>query len=657
MKKSVFLISIILNVSLVSAQTISILGKEFSLITILPGILAAILVLFFIILFIKDSIGSYLKGKTEVKEIKTSDVKIKEKKPEFSKEEKIKDLLTRLKSLNINNVDPKKSLSDLDSLAKDFFRERYSIPQEYSLSELESLVTISKEEAEISKEISTLKYSGQQVKSIEIGAINSKLYKLIRESCKKDNQIKTHLWNLKIPKIGINKEKTIKILKSISLHKLSLNKIHLPRISLAKICLPKLSFPKVFHPNISLPRFSLNSMLKRRIVIREIERGIDFSKTDMHEAKKIYGKALINYYHLPIEEEEKLTRKLAELYERIEIPQEAEKKIKRLVELKKKSEVSNEQNVLVSRVSQGVRGLETKSQSLYGKLTSKLSGLYERAEEFPKDIKQKIKAIESIEKEKISKESKVLLAYIHQWENKLEEESRKREIKERIEKSEYPVQVEIKTKPKSIEYQIKEITAHAPVMMLKKVDTIESDEAKRLLEEKKRIEKEVVNIGGLRSKYGESANEEYIVKEIKDTTMPGIVDNSREVKNLLETEKKIEKWYHKPKREEVVNIEDLRSRYRKLANEEYITREVKSHAPIENIDNSESKEIKKFLEEETKIEKGLYALKRKEVVNVENLRSRYKTLAEKESRYRPLSEKVERKIDIIASRYSSKSQI
>lgn len=260
----------------------------------------------------------------------------------------------------------------------------------------------------------------------------------------------------------------------------------------------------------------------------EIEKGIELSKTDMHEAKKIYGKALINYYRLPIEEEEKLTRKLAELYERMEeVQPKLNKKIKRLIELK--------------------------------------------------------------EKNKISREAKELVSHISQWVNKLEEESRKKEIRERIEKSEYPVHVEVKTRPKSIEYQIKEITTHAPVIIPKKnYESYESEEVKKLLEERKKLEREVVNTNGLIPRYKER--------------------------------------------------QEIRS-------------------PIERIDNPESKEIKRFLKEEERIKKELYAPKRKELVNVENLRSRYRTLAEKESRYRPLSEKVERKIDVIASRYSSKSQI
>ncbi len=125
------------------------------------------------------------------------------------------------------------------------------------------------------------------------------------------------------------------------------------------------------------------------------------------------------------------------------------------------------------------------------------------------------------------------MSHLNLWINRLEAESRKREIKKKFEKSEYPVQIEIKAKPKSIEYQIKEITAYAPVTIPKKVD--------------------------------------------------------------------------------------------------------------------ESEEVKKFLEEKKKAEK--------DIVSIDELRSRYRTLAEKESRYKPLSIEVERKIDMLASRYSSKSQI
>ncbi len=282
MKKSIFLIFMLLNTSLVSAQTINILGKELSLLTVLPGILAAILALFFMILFIKDSIGSFLKRKAEAKEIESKEVKeeIKtEERPKFSKEEKMQSILTRLKHLspNIYTADPKKSLSDLDLLAKDFFEEKYSIHQEYSLSELEGLAGISKEEADISKEISFLKYSGQQVKSNDLGVINSRLYKLVKESCQKSKQGKNYF-----QKLGINKEKIIKILKSVNLPK-----FYLPNLSWAKI---------------SFPKFSLSSILKRQVIIRKIKKGIQLSRTNMHEAKKIYGKALIDYCNLPIGE-------------------------------------------------------------------------------------------------------------------------------------------------------------------------------------------------------------------------------------------------------------------------------------------------------------------------------------------------------------------
>src|SRR3989344_4685539 len=299
MKRGIILVlTILLNIEIANAQSLNLFGADVSILTLLPIGLIFLVLLFFLGLFIKDTLTSKKKEVKKEKEEVRKEEKPKEEKEESEKKnqkEILKIFFTKIKDFEskISSLTPKESLSQLDAIAKDFFKEKYSINQEFSLGELDNLVNITKEEKRICNEVEVLKFSGgEEAKTEKVKRLTITLSELIKDffinHLKKKEQTET--------KQEVKEE-------------VQLTQKKIPLTPIPEEVKEKKSF------EIQPPKFFYYT--KRLKILRELNDGIRIAKENSEEAKKIYGKSLIEYYKLPVTEEEKITSKLTELYSKI----------------------------------------------------------------------------------------------------------------------------------------------------------------------------------------------------------------------------------------------------------------------------------------------------------------------------------------------------
>src|SRR3989344_3459654 len=141
MKKRVFLVSLpvillLATLPIASAQTIQLFGTELSLVTAVPIILIALMLLGFMVIFIKDKLQEKLARSKKQKEPKQEIKQIEELPEPVRKELKepisIKPIMVDLRkklaelSNNIPNLQPKESLKQVREIAKLYFKQRYN---------------------------------------------------------------------------------------------------------------------------------------------------------------------------------------------------------------------------------------------------------------------------------------------------------------------------------------------------------------------------------------------------------------------------------------------------------------------------------------------------------------------------------------------------
>ena len=344
MKRGIILVlTILLNIEIANAQSLNLFGADVSILTLLPIGLIFLVLLFFLGLFIKDTLTLKKKEvKREKEEIRKEEKPKEEKEPEKKNQKEIlKVFFTKIKDFEskISSLTPKESLLQLDAIAKDFFKEKYSINQEFSLSELDNLVNITKEEKRICNEVEVLKFSGEEeAKTEKVKRLTVSLSELIKElyyKTRDKKEISRHLMIfVKISDFFIKhlkKEEQTEI-KQETKEEVKLAQKEIPLTPIPKEEKEKKIFE--IHP----PKFFYYT--KRLKILRELNDGIRIAKDNSEEAKKIYGKSLIEYYRLPVTEEEKITSKLTELYSKIKDDeihkkQKISEKTKEIIKIKK----------------------------------------------------------------------------------------------------------------------------------------------------------------------------------------------------------------------------------------------------------------------------------------------------------------------------------
>ena len=509
MKKVIPLISVmLLSITASEAQTINIIGTELSILTLLPILLTGLVVIFFIGIFIKDALTKKKNPKSEKreeeKEIKES-VKEEKREPEKKDEKEIfRALLIKSRKIDseASSIDVKEALLQLDSLAKDFFKEKYKLSKEFSLSELKSLANLSKEERKICEEVGLLKFSGErEIKSDRLKKINSNLSKLIRTSFYSQKEQKRLPEQLKFLEPG--REFLDKQLEKLHILKSKEGPTETPKLPEMPIA-QKEEVPitpvsegieKEKKHEISAPPIFYH--LKRLKILRDLNDGIKISKENVEQAKKIYGKSLISYYSLPVNEEEKITNKLTELYSKIKDEETHEKekigeKTRQIIQIKRegrkkeeakklldsverwvtevsiREEIRKEYKAVISGISDSIKKVGRNISKFEHKEADKLSELIEKAhktlkgkrreivlaiENTPHNLSGSIRTFEQKEQEKVT-------GFI----NKLERISKIQEKKEKL---------EFKLKDTGLIPQKKEILTHIRPSEIKKQEKVE----------------------------------------------------------------------------------------------------------------------------------------------------------------------------------------
>jgi len=177
MKKGLILLFLLLLPLVVSAQEITILGTQYSLMVVLPFALMLLVLFFFLLVVLRDKIQSTKKIKFNFKF-----GLFKKKRKHAEKAPKpiinfIKDL-TSLKR-NIHKLSNRNALDEISNLTKEYIKDKHDIKNEFALSELSTLIKGHVKEIKIGSIISELKFGEKTVTKNQIEDLLSGLTTLI----------------------------------------------------------------------------------------------------------------------------------------------------------------------------------------------------------------------------------------------------------------------------------------------------------------------------------------------------------------------------------------------------------------------------------------------------------------------------------------------
>ena len=191
-KEAILLLFLLINLDLVSAQEVKILGNTYPLIYVVPILFILIITLFFLVLLIKDNISS----------IKLPKINFKAKHKKTPIKEIHVDYKTKLGLLKerLNRLGPKESLNELDELIKQFFKDKFAIKHEFALGELGSIIKGHDKDVAIANKISTLKFSGNPVNIFQVKALVDDFEYLLKEYKIKINISEFGFWG----RVGYN---------------------------------------------------------------------------------------------------------------------------------------------------------------------------------------------------------------------------------------------------------------------------------------------------------------------------------------------------------------------------------------------------------------------------------------------------------------------
>lgn len=191
-KEAILLLFLLINLDLVSAQEVTILGNTYPLIYVVPILFILIITLFFLVLLIKDNISS----------IKLPKINFKAKHKKTPIKEIHVDYKTKLGLLKerLNRLGPKESLNELDELIKQFFKDKFAIKHEFALGELGSIIKGHDKDVAIANKISTLKFSGNPVNIFQVKALVDDFEYLLKEYKIKINISEFGFWG----RVGYN---------------------------------------------------------------------------------------------------------------------------------------------------------------------------------------------------------------------------------------------------------------------------------------------------------------------------------------------------------------------------------------------------------------------------------------------------------------------
>ena len=379
MKKEIIIL-FLLMLPYVSAQELNLS----QLVLIMPLILTGILILFFLVVYIKDHIKSLssilpnFKFVKKHKEIKQSKIII-----DFKKELNLLEKRSKKQAA-------KDSLKQLSGLLKDFLKQIYNIQGEFTYTDLNIK---DQDVKQFLNDVSYYKYSDQEISQKTIFSLINEFSLMVKKSKLPIIMVKRSIFSkIKLPNISFfNKLKEeyvtgkINFFKKIKGKKVKSEKeskkehiIAIPKKSKLHVTATKKSiFSKLFtklkeehikaetkkvkkplelpHPNITSKVLKLlakinpiiklnreilriNNNLKEKNHLKNLNCLLKESKKylmkDIKKANVIYSKALFSYYNLPINLQKYYANKILNLHNRIEteLNEQEKKHLNRLIE-------------------------------------------------------------------------------------------------------------------------------------------------------------------------------------------------------------------------------------------------------------------------------------------------------------------------------------
>jgi hypothetical protein len=386
-KRGVLLSVLLVLVKKVSA--VRVFGTDYSLTVITPIVLIIIVLLGFLIIYIKDNWkrfkipGFHKKHKQEKKE---------EKEIDFSAE-----FLRLQKSINKQTND--KALDSISDLTKEFIRSKINLIGEFSLGEVPR-ERLSKSTQEFIDKISELKYAGKEVRKENVTSLMNSLSSLLRTH---HISFKTH-----------EKKKRI----TFKLPKFKFPKIKFPKISRKKFAPQKISAPKPAKHRLPKEKpFELREVERLNDKILRLIRKVESNLNRPNRAIRLYEKAVEVNKLIP---NSKLTPKLKELNKIFLKYRERQDKIKEdKIKVQNEIKINKLSRKINERIIKSERSIQNSNKSLWHyeravKLYNKLSD----KSKFTSKLKELHNKILDTKQKSITKELKAIVPKKEEVKNK-----------------------------------------------------------------------------------------------------------------------------------------------------------------------------------------------------------------------------------------------
>jgi len=406
-----------------------IFGNDYSLTIVMPFVLILLVLIFFLVTYLRDNIGNLKLFKKKKK---------KEKKKElidFNKE-------FRILKRQVSGSTSAESLNSISSLIKKYIGYRLNISKEFSFEELPRN-KLSLQMIEFTKRLSDLKYSGREVERAEVNHLLHYLSKIIKATPKEKKELPMLRLPIfpkiilpKFPKIHIKLPKR----KHIYVHKEEQKPIHLD-IPMPKKVIINLSdlFKK---PKRRLEEHEILEKQQKIIaLINQVRQNI----TDTEKALRYCDKALEINQNLP---KHKYSSKLKALHKEILKSKErgirkTEIEVQKEVRLKEEKQLAKIRDKLLRRIKLSRKNIQNYDKSL---LLYKKS--YELAKSLPKsEFKTELKDL--YHDILITKQRQIQLIQKEQEKRlRLKEQEKQRKINSELEKEREKRQIQLEKQRK-----------------------------------------------------------------------------------------------------------------------------------------------------------------------------------------------------------------
>ena len=315
MKKGVVLLIFLFILPIVSAQQeITIFGASYSLLLVIPIFFMGLITLFFLGLMLKDNFPKLFHLRFPRLHTKREHIKSK------LEPQKEINFVPKLYSLKIkaHKLGEEASFNEFNELFKEFIKAKFNIKQEFTFPELSTLAAGHSMVINLADKIAKLKYTGVKITFQDITDLLKDFKDVLDHYTIKHEPIKLNLGErlrLNISKLFIRKTHEVKVIKTKV-------KQNLPEAPAVPVPAVPVLVEKIERKHISIPflrklNYKLFSGIKKRHILNLIKHGRRILIKNPSLAKRIYAKALLNYYGLPIKFEKDIANELSSFHNEI----------------------------------------------------------------------------------------------------------------------------------------------------------------------------------------------------------------------------------------------------------------------------------------------------------------------------------------------------